>query len=169
MRNLFIGAILGGLGLGLTACATQASDVDPVCLNLPAGDICAYDADRNAAEDVDVAMDLAAEEGLKTMIVMGGNWCHDSRALAGHFDKARFASLIAEHYSLVYVDVGRKNRNIDIAQRFGLDSIVGTPTVIITDSDGAVLNLDTAPTWRNAASRTEDEIYEYFERFALME
>ncbi|WP_298913853.1 thioredoxin family protein [uncultured Algimonas sp.] len=152
----------------LSACATQAPE-PAVCSNLPSGDYCAFDATRDAGEDVRIAQEVAAREDLKTLIVMGANWCHDSRALAGTLRGDRFTPLLAEHYRLVYVDVGRKNRNLDIARRFGLDDILGTPTVIIADSDGTVLNRDTAPTWRNAASRTEDEIYDELERFAEME
>jgi len=116
-----------------------------------------------AQRDVDAALAAAASTGKHAMIVMGANWCHDSRALAGWFETPRFEALLQESYSLAYVDVGKKNRNIDVAQRFGLDSIVGTPTVIVTNSQGDVLNLDTAVTWRNSASRTEDEIFEAFE------
>lgn len=67
---------------------------------------------------------------------------------------------------MTYVDVGKKDRNIDLAREFGVKSIVGTPTVFITDSDGQVLNLETAPTWRNAASRDEDAIFDYFRGYA---
>lgn len=166
------------LSIALTGCSAsfaqsssdaQSSNLPPVCLDLPAGDYCAYTEGRDAREDIRIAQEIAAEDGLKTIIVMGANWCHDSRALAGHFRKDRFTPLLAQYYRLVYVDVGKKNRNIDIAQGFGLPDIKGTPTVIITDSEGDVLNLDEAPTWRNAASRSEDEIYDYFERYALME
>jgi len=95
------------------------------------------------------------------------NWCHDSRALAAHFEKPRFQELISENYKLAYVDVGQKDRNIDLAQNFGVDDIVGSPTVFITNSQGEVLNLDTAPTWRNAASRQEHAIWDYFKDFAV--
>ena len=62
--------------------------------------------------------------------------------------------------------MGQKNRNIDQAQKFGLSEIVGTPTVFVTNSEGVVLNSETAPTWRNAASREEDDIYDYFRGYA---
>lgn len=126
-----------------------------------------YDKDADSRMDVDVALADAMTAGKHAIIVMGTNRCHDSRALAGWFETPRFQTLLNENYVLRYVDVGQKNRNIDIAQSFGLDSIVGTPTVVITNSDGDVINLDTAPTWRNAASRSESEIYSYFEGFAL--
>jgi thiol-disulfide isomerase/thioredoxin len=168
MRTTFL-ALTALSTLGLASCATAQAEQPAVCLNLPAGDYCAYDATRDAAEDIRIAQEIAAEGDLKSLIVFGANWCHDSRALAGHLREERFTPLLARHYRLVYVDVAEKNRNIDLAQSFGLPGIVGTPTVIIADSDGTVLNLDTAPTWRNAASRTQDEIYDYLERFAEME
>ena len=37
--------------------------------------------------------------------------------------------------------------------------IKGTPTVAILDGDGRVLNRKAAPRWRNAASRSDDDIY----------
>lgn len=119
-----------------------------------------------AQEAVDETLADAALAGKHAIIVMGADWCHDSRALAGWFETPRFEGMLRENYVVRYVDVAQKDRNIDVAQRFGLNSIVGTPTIIVTNSQGEVLNLDTAPTWRNAASRSEDEIYDYFLAYA---
>jgi thioredoxin-related protein len=126
-----------------------------------------FDPDPNlvAQTTVDEALAEAAISGKRAIIVMGANWCHDSRALAGWFETARFQTLLTENFEVRYIDVAQKNRNIDVAQRFGLDKIVGTPTIFVTDSNGSVLNLETAPTWRNAASRSEDEIFEYFSNY----
>ena len=38
-------------------------------------------------------------------------------------------------------------------------SIKGTPTVAVLDTEGRVLNRKAAPKWRNAASRSDDDIY----------
>ncbi len=119
-----------------------------------------------AQDAVDKVLESAALTGKHAMIVMGANWCHDSRALAGWFETPRFEALLKENYSVAYIDVGQKDRNIDVAQRFGLDKIVGTPTVVVTNSQGDVLNLDTAVTWRHSASRTENEIFTAFEALA---
>ena len=73
--------------------------------------------------------------------------------------------MLQEKYELVYVDVGYKDRNIDIAQRFGIKAIEGTPTVLILSADGVLLNRKSAPKWRNAASRTEADIFAYFDQF----
>jgi thiol-disulfide isomerase/thioredoxin len=118
-----------------------------------------FDAKANAKAEVDAALARAQSNGKMALIVMGANWCHDSRALAGWFAQPRFAAMIAARYELVYVDVGYKDRNIDIARRFGLKSIKGTPTVMIVSSKGKLLNKKDAPTWRNAASRSQNAIY----------
>ena len=96
---------------------------------------------------------------------MGANWCHDSRGLAGWFAKPRFAAMLDAKYELVYVDVGHRDRNLDIARRFGIADIKGTPTVLVLSSGGALLNRASAAQWRNAASRTEADIFAYFDQF----
>lgn len=125
-----------------------------------------YDAARDAHADVDATMFAAQVAEKNAIIVMGANWCHDSRALAGHFMTPRFERLFASNYEFVYVDMGIRNRNLDIAALFGVKEVEGTPTVIITDKNGKVLNGDTAKTWRDAASRSEDDIYDEFLSFA---
>ena len=124
-----------------------------------------FDAKANAAAEVDAALARAKTGNRMTLIVMGANWCHDSRALAGWFAQPHFAAMIVSRYELVYVDVGYKDRNIDIARRFGIKSIKGTPTVLIVNGDGKLLNKKGAPKWRNAGSRSQQDIYKAFAEF----
>ncbi|MEO9498486.1 MAG: thioredoxin family protein [Parasphingorhabdus sp.] len=124
-----------------------------------------YDKTAEASVVVDQALERAAATGKKVILVMGANWCHDSRGLAGWFAKPRFADMLTERYETVYIDVGMRDRNIDIAQRFGIKQIKGTPTILVLSSAGVLLNPKSAPKWRNAASRDEDDIFHYFESF----
>jgi thiol-disulfide isomerase/thioredoxin len=124
-----------------------------------------FDPKADAKAEVDAALVRAKTGNRMALIVMGANWCHDSRALAGWFAQPRFAAMIVSRYELVYVDVGYKDRNIDIARRFGLKSIKGTPTVMIVNGNGKLLNKKDSPTWRNAASRSEQAIYKAFAEF----
>lgn len=115
-----------------------------------------------ARHDVATALKRAAENGHRAILVFGANWCHDSRALAGWFATSRFHDMLASRYEIVWVDVGKKDKNLDLARRFGLAGIAGTPTVLIVDAASKPLNLSDAPGWRNAASRSSDAIYDYF-------
>jgi len=122
-----------------------------------------YAAEADASAEVEAALARAAVSGKRVLLVMGANWCHDSRALAGWLETPRFAALVAERYELVFVDVGMpqtgEGRNLEIAARFGLKEFKNTPALIVLTPDGRAVNLDTARDWRNAASRSEDAIH----------
>ncbi len=124
----------------------------------------------NPADDanamVNAALKRAAVNGKRIIIVMGANWCHDSIVLAGWFDRSGFAAMMQPKFEIVYVDVGTpqtdNGRNMDIAKRFKAKRINGTPTVLILSAQGKLLNKKDAGTWRNAASRNEQDIFSYF-------
>ncbi|MEL6530604.1 MAG: thioredoxin family protein [Pseudomonadota bacterium] len=124
-----------------------------------------YAVSDDAMGDVDAALASASQSDKRVLLVMGANWCHDSRALAGWLATDRFKALIAEEYELVFVNVGTPQsegdgHNLDVAQRFGVDDLPGTPNVLVLTPEGELLNADTATTWRDAASRGEDAIYD---------
>ena len=123
-----------------------------------------YIVSDNAEGDVDAALARASKNGTRVLLVMGANWCHDSRALAGWLGTQRFSELIEDRYELVYVNVGMPQKgdghNLAIARRFGVEDLPGTPNVLVLTPEGKLINGQTATTWRNAASRTEDEIFE---------
>ena len=121
----------------------------------------------NANAEIDAAV---ANNDKRIIVVMGANWCHDSRALAGWFASPRFAAMLRQRYQIVYVDSGSpqtgKGRNLDIANRFGVKKMKSTPLVFVLSSDGKMLNSrKDAVSWRNAATRSEDAIYRYFATF----
>ncbi|MCA0903759.1 thioredoxin family protein [Qipengyuania aquimaris] len=151
--------------LALSACATAEAET---ALDHPEARSFAVMQDPSA--QVDAALSSAAANDTHVLLVMGANWCHDSRALAGWLETPRFQDLIAKEYELVFVNVGMPQtgdgHNLDIAQRFGLDELPGTPNVLVIDGSGTLVNAETATSWRNAASRSEDEIYDELARLA---
>ena len=128
-----------------------------------------FDPSANAMQDVDAALLTARTTGKLPLLILGGNWCHDSRGLAAKFEIEPLKTLIETSYQTVWVDVGHRDRNLDVAKRFGVDKILGTPTVIILSADGKVVNADTVHDWRTADSKPFDETVEYFASFAPRE
>lgn len=159
IKGLFAGIIAALLVAG---CATVAKTVrDASAPDHP--EARAYAVTPDAGADVDAALARAAASGKRVLLVMGANWCHDSRALAGWLGTERFATLIAREYELVFVNVGMPQEgdghNLEIARRFGLADFPGTPALLVLTAQGELVNADTATSWRNAASRDEDAIY----------
>ena len=123
-----------------------------------------YDVSGDAMADVDAALARATETDKRVLIAFGANWCHDSRAFAGWTTSDRIGTMIEERYELVFVNVGMPQQgdwhNSQVLQRFGIEEQGGTPLVLALTAECEVLNADTAQSWRNTASRSEDEIYD---------
>lgn len=147
--------LLVAAALALSACAT---------LPPPHPEASPFAAAPTAASAVDAALARAAAANKRVILIFGSDACHDSRGLAGWFATARFAAMLQPRYEIVWIDVGfSKDRYPELVKRFGLDPIVGTPTVLIVKADGTPLNLADAPGWRNAWTRSEADIFTYFE------
>ena len=164
-----IRAIVGGLASGLlvVGCATVA-DERTAAHDYP--EATSYIVSDDAMGDVDAALERAAANGKRVLLVMGANWCHDSRALAGWLESDGIAPLVEREYELVFVNVGMPQRgdghNLGIARRFGLDDLPGTPNLLVLSASGELVNADTATSWRDAASRSEEAIRAELERLA---
>lgn len=148
---------LPALALAAAGCMTTP----PAYADHPEARSYAVTADPMA--QVDSALARAAARDTRVLLVLGANWCHDSRALAGWLETPRFAALVAARYELVYVNVGMPQtgdgHNLDVARRFGLEAMPGTPALLVIRPDGSPVNADNAASWRNAASRSEDAIF----------
>ena len=73
------------------------------------------------------------------MLDFGGNWCPDCRMLAGVLAVPLVHSWTDQHFVTVMIDIGRRNKNLDIASRHSL-KIEGVPAVGVLTADGKLLN-----------------------------
>lgn len=143
----------------LAACVTSPAG-GPDLASHPEGAI--FDPRLDAGTAVDTALARAAANDRLVLLVMGANWCHDSRALTSYLMEPELAPLIEAHYEVVYIDVGLPQSgdgfNLDIAERFGVTP-AGTPNLLVLDAEGQLVNSqDDATSWRNSASRTPAQV-----------
>jgi Thioredoxin-like len=126
-----------------------------------------FDPFADAMADVDAALAAArVGNGRHVLLILGGDWCHDSMALEDVLNIPRTQAMISARYEVVRVHVpfSRSERVLPVAQRFGIAQVEGTPTVLILRADGTPVNLEDAPRWRNAASRKPAAIHRALER-----
>ncbi len=134
-----------------------------------AGDAAApkpFDETADARADVDAAFAAAAADGRRVALILGGNWCHDSRALAARLAEGPLAALMAAKFHTVFVDVGRRERNLWLPRRYDVGALAGTPTVLVVSADGALLNADKVFDLTTADSLPVQTITDYFSAFA---
>jgi len=98
-----------------------------------------YDTGADAHAQVDAAFATARATNRKVLLDFGGNWCPDCRMLAGVLAEPAVRSWADQHFVTVMIDIGRRNKNLDIAQRYGV-KIAGVPAVGVLTADGTLLN-----------------------------
>ena len=126
-----------------------------------------FDENYAALPVVDEAIETARAENKRVLLVLGANWCHDSRGLAHHFEDPELSALLADNYVLRFVDVHWFNENQAVMRRFGVTTVYGTPTVFIIDPDtDTLLNRAERSQWTSAASAPIEDVRAYFSRYA---
>jgi thiol-disulfide isomerase/thioredoxin len=117
---------------------------------------------------VQQALGRAEKSDRLALVVLGANWCHDSRALASRLYSPPLAESIQQHYELVFVDVGFYEKGRDVLQQFGVAHFYATPTVLIIDpSNRTLVNDEDRHIWGNAYNIDMSSSVEYFEKWAM--
>jgi thiol-disulfide isomerase/thioredoxin len=93
-----------------------------------------YDTGADADRAVTEARQRAIGTHKLLLIDLGGNWCLDCRLLAGTIETPKLKAFVERHYEVVTVDVGRFDRNGQIAARYGISGrLQGVPSVLIVE------------------------------------
>ena len=100
-----------------------------------------YDESADAAADIEAALAVAAKENTRVLIQWGANWCGWCILLHGLFQEDRtIGRKLLYEYEVVYVDIGRWDKNLELAEKFGADfKSNGVPYLTVLDGQGNVV------------------------------
>lgn len=145
-------------GLSVTA-KIQASDKDATGeLYLASGDVMA---------DLAAGFTAARENDKLLLVVMGANWCHDSRALASRLNEEPLSTIVNQRYETLFIDVGYLEKGKEVITSLGIPVYYATPTVLIVDPvSKEVVNEQNRHQWGDAANISMEESVEYFGQFS---
>ncbi len=120
---------------------------------------------ENIMMDVENKLTLAINNNKNLLIVIGAEWCHDSRSLAKQFSTKSLEEILTSKYEVLFVDAGYLSKGFDVVNYFALPTYYGTPTVLIIDPHSkTVLNKKTITTWLSADSKDMDDYTNYFQK-----
>jgi thioredoxin 1 len=125
-----------------------------------------YDEAANARSDIASALTDARAANVPVLVVFGANWCGDCKVLDLAFKSGASAPLIAKHYKVVKVDVGRFNHNVDIAEAYGVPLKSGIPAVAILSPKGKVIYATREGELADAGHMGDSGIYAFFSKVA---
>jgi thiol-disulfide isomerase/thioredoxin len=116
-----------------------------------------FSESADAHADLALALSRAAATHKYVLLDFGGNWCPDCRVLSGVLEMKEVKPWIDRHFIVVPIDVSRKNKNLDIAEAYGL-TIEVVPTTIVLDATGKVLNTGNPTALGDARTMTPQAI-----------
>jgi thioredoxin 1 len=133
--------------------------VAALALALQAGEL-PYNESANAAVDLQRALAVAQANSNNVLLVFGANWCPDCRDL----DKALNGSshaLIAGHFQVVKIDVGRFDKNLDLANQYGNPIRMGIPAVVVLTADNRIVYSSRGGELANARKMGDTGIFDF--------
>jgi hypothetical protein len=126
-----------------------------------------YSPSNDAMNDVSALLETARKNDKLALVIMGANWCHDSRGLAARLYQEPLKSLVKQNYETLFVDVGFLNKGKDVITSLGAAVYYATPTVLIIDPvSGGLVNAENRHQWASADSISMDDSVAYFQLMA---
>jgi thiol:disulfide interchange protein len=122
-----------------------------------------YKADANAAQEIRQALAAAGQQHKNVLLDFGGNWCLDCHVLDNAFHQPRIAPLLNSNYVLVHVDVGKYDKNLDLAKKYHVDLEKGVPSLAVLDAQGNVLYA--TGDFERARVMSEDDVIQFLEKW----
>jgi thiol:disulfide interchange protein len=98
-----------------------------------------YDEKADARAALETAVRRADAEGKRVLVDFGANWCGDCLALDRILRSPENQAALASGYVVVHVDIGRFDKNADLAARFGIPLKKGVPALAVVDGRGALV------------------------------
>ena len=121
-----------------------------------------YNETTDAKAEIKQALAQAATTGVPVLVIFGANWCGDCKILDMAIKQGASAPLVAKEFKVVKVNVGRFDRNVDIAQSYGVPLKNGIPAVVVLSPKNQVLYVTREGELADAGKMGEDGIYKFF-------
>jgi thiol:disulfide interchange protein len=98
-----------------------------------------YSETANPNADIAAALSQARREHKRVLLDFGGDWCGDCQVLDVYFHQAPNTDLLEKHFILVHVWIGHMDKNLDIAEKYGVPISKGVPALAVLSPEGKVL------------------------------
>lgn len=124
-----------------------------------------YDEKADAHRDVAAAIADAGASKRNIVLVFGANWCPDCRALSAQMHKPELAAIIEMNYVVVEIDLGRYDKNLDLAEQFHVPIRHGIPALAVLGPHGNLLYAMDQGQFADARNMSFESIKAFFEHW----
>jgi thioredoxin 1 len=123
-----------------------------------------YNETADAKLEIKQALADAAKAQTPVIVVFGANWCGDCKMLDAAMKTGASAHLLSRDFKIVKVNVGRFDKNVDVAKSYGVPLSQGIPAVVILSPKNEVLYATREGELANARKMGDNGVYDFFKR-----
>ena len=92
---------------------------------------------HEAAHRIEKAVETATKENKRILLIFGARWCVWCRALHHLITtNTDVMEVLDKYYEVVSIDVGHKDKNMDINEKYGNPIENGLPVMVVLDEKG---------------------------------
>jgi thiol:disulfide interchange protein len=98
-----------------------------------------YPAPAQARIDLAAGLRTAAAQHKRVILDFGGDWCADCKVLDIYFHDPINKPLLDANFVLVRINIGMRDQNLKIAERYQVPMDKGVPALAVLDEHGRLL------------------------------
>ena len=125
-----------------------------------------YAPPEEAQSEIDAALSAAAKDRKRVILVFGANWCYDCHVLDAAFHSKSIAPLVNANYHVVHINVGDEDKNLDLAEKYGVPLKKGIPGLAVLDSDGKLVYSQKKGEFENSFRIGPADVTEFLKKWA---
>jgi Thioredoxin-like len=131
-------------------------------------DVNLYPPPSEARAEIAAALRAAAKDRKRVILVFGGNWCYDCHVLNAAFQSPQIAPLVSANYHVVHVNIGDGDKNLDLADKYGvpLRQSVRVPSLAVLDSAGKVVYSQKNGEFDDSSRLSPADIIQFLKKWA---
>lgn len=124
-----------------------------------------YSETANPTTDIAAALKKARAEHKRVLLDFGGDWCPDCQVLDIYFHQQPNANLLAKHFVVVHVYIGRMDQNLDIPKKYDVPINKGVPALAVLDAHGKLLYSQQTGQFENMRNMSSSDVTAFLNKW----
>lgn len=124
-----------------------------------------YNESADARAEIKEALQKAAAQHKRVIVVFGANWCYDCHVLDKAFHSSDLAPILAANYEVVHVDIGKGEKNQDLMKQYEVPMKRGIPGLAVLDPDGKVVYSQKNGEFENARALAPEDFLAFLNKW----
>lgn len=124
-----------------------------------------YSDTADPSADIAAALKRARAEHKRVILDFGGDWCGDCQVLDIYFHEQPNLELLEKKFVLVHVWIGHMDKNLDVAEKYGVPIKRGVPALSVLDAKGKVLFAQSTGDFANMRGMNVQSVTDFLDKW----